>query len=268
MKKLRSTVEEIGFPEPPLNREFYEGLRRARPAFRLVDESIISLEERGLAFVVKKGQTARIVCVEGPQIVDACFWNANDFAERFWNDQTLNREGTHLTTFSRIWGTMPRYRPMMTIIEDTVENKPTHPGARHHILLGAHCNPHYWYWALKDKNHPYVTEFNCYCNLSRAVAPFGLGPEDLHDNINLFQKTRIDAETGRYVSEVSDAKQGDYVEFYAEIDVLMAVSICPCGSGNYYWTEGEQDVKPLGIEIYETGIQPIEFEDVLGTQCI
>jgi len=268
MKKLRSTVEEIDFPGPPFNREFYEDLRRARSAFRLVEKSIILLEERGLAFVVKRGQAARIVCIEGPQVADVCFWNANDFAEKFWNDQTLNREGTHLTTFSRIWGNMPRYRPMMTIIEDTVDNKPTHPGARHHILLGAHCNPHYWYWALKDKTHPYVTKFNCYCNLSRAVAPFGLGPEDLHDNINLFQKTRIDAETGRYVSEVSDAQQGDYVEFYAEIDVLMAVSLCPCGSCNYYWTEGEQDVKPLGIEIYETGIQPLEFEDALGTLCI
>jgi hypothetical protein len=229
-----------------------------------VEQIIISLEERGKAFVVRKGQSARIICVQGPQIADVCLYNANDYKERLWNDQTMNREGIHLTTFSRLWSNMPKFRPIMTIIEDTVQNKPTHPGSRHHIILGAHCNPHYWYWALRDKSHPYVTTFNCYYNLSRAVAPFGLGPEDLHDNLNLFQKTRIELETGMYKTEGSDAKEGDYVEFYAEIDVLMAVSICSNGSGRLPSTVSEQDIKSLRVEIYETGVKPLEFEDVLG----
>lgn len=252
------------FPTPLFNGEFYESLRSARPGFRRVEQFVISLEERGKAFVVRKGQSARIICVEGPQVADLCFWNANDYKEHLWNDQTLNREGTHLTTFSRLWSNMPKFRPMMTIIEDTVENKPTYPGSRHHIILGAHCNPYYWYWALKDKNHPYVTKYNCYYNMSRAIAPFGLEPKDLHDNLNLFQKTFLDAATGRYVVEPSDAKEGDYVEFYAEMDVLIAVSICSDGSDSIPRTVGEQDIKPLGVEIYETGIQPLEFENALG----
>lgn len=256
-------IERI-FPAPRFNREFYEGLRDKRADFRQVEQFIISLEERGKAFVVKKGQTVRVVCVDGPQIADVCFWNVHDYSERFWNDETLNRESTHVSTFSQLWSTMPKFRPMMTIIEDTVETKQTRLGARHHILLGAHCNSHYWYWALKDKNHPYVTTYNCYYNLSRAIAPIGLGPKDLHDNLNLFQKTRIDNDTGMYVSEASDAQKGDYVEFYAEMDVLMAVSVCSNGSGTFPSYIGEQDIKPLGIEIYETGVEPLEFEDVFG----
>jgi len=159
---------------------------------------------------------------------------------------------------------MPKFCPMMTIVEDTVENKPTHPGSAHHFIWGAHCNPYYWYYALGDKDHPYVTKYNCYHNLCRAIAPFGLGPRDVHDNLNLFMKGFIDPETGREdCSEPSDAKEGDYVEFYAEMDVLVAVSICPNGSGSLHWSVGEQDIKPLGVEIYETGIQPLEVEDIL-----
>jgi uncharacterized protein YcgI (DUF1989 family) len=251
-------------PAPPFNRKFYEDLRSARPSFREAEKSIISLEQRGKAFVVKKGQSVRIVCVEGPQIADVCFWNANDYKERLWDDQTLNREGFYLTTFSRLWSNMPNFRPMMTIIEDTVETKPTHAYSRHHYIFGSHCNPHYWYWALRDKSHPYVTTYNCHYNFIRAVKPFGLVEEDIHDNLNLFMKCYFDLETGLHPVEPSDAKKGDYVEFYAEMDVLVAVSVCPNGSATLPSTVGEQDIKPLGIEIYETGIQPLGFEDVFG----
>jgi hypothetical protein len=44
----------------------------------------------------------------------------------------------------------------------------------------------------------------------------------------------------------------------------MAVSICPGGSFSANWSAGENDIKPIGIEIYDTDIQPLEFEDVLG----
>lgn len=256
-------MSEYRFPKPPFPREFYEDLRSARPNFRLVKDYVIPLTERGKATVVKKGQTIRIVCVEGAQVADVWFWNADNYDEYFWNEFTLNREGFFVTTFSRLWSNMPKLRPMMTIIEDTVENKPTHLGSAHHFVFGGHCNPHYWYWVLRDKNHPYVTTFNCYYNCLRAVARFGLGPLDLHDNFHLFMKCYFDLETGLHPLEPSDARKGSYVEFYAEMDVLVAVSVCSNGSGSLPLSVGEQDIKPLGLEIYETGIQPLEFEDIL-----
>lgn len=254
---------EYRYPKPPFPRQFFEQVRRARPTFQCVKESIIPLSERGKAFLVEKGQSVRIVCVEGPQVADVWFWNAHDYDEHFWNEFTLSREGFFVSTFSRLWGNMPRLRPMMTIIEDTVETKPTNPGSGHHFVFGGHCNPHYWYWALRDKSHPYVTTFNCYHNAIRGIARFGLGPSDLHDNLNLFMKCYFDLDTGLHPLEPSDAKKGDYVEFYAEMDVVVAVSVCSNGSGSLPLSWGEQDIKPLGIEVYETGIQPLEFEDVL-----
>ena len=253
-------------PQPSFPYEFYQNLYRSRPNFHRKDEFIVPLEVRGRGFVVKRGESARIVCVEGPQIVDLCIWNANNYKERFWADYTLNREGIFLTTFSRLWSNMPMFRPLMTIIENTVETEPTHPGADHHYCIGSHCNPSFWYWALKDRNHPNVTKFNCWANLLRGVEPFGLGQDDLHSNINLFQKTHFELDTGLRPVDPSDAKKGDYVEFYAEMDVLMALSLCPSGSGSAHWSAEEQDVKPIGIEIYETNIEPPEFENVIGEQ--
>ncbi len=127
-------------PMPPLPKEFYEELRHVRPGFRKVDEFIIDLEERGKAWIVKKGQSTRIVCIEQAQLTDVCVWNANNPEEHFWDDYTLTRETPFLSTYSRLWSNLPMFRPLMTIIEDTVETVLTHPGDHHHYCFGSHCN--------------------------------------------------------------------------------------------------------------------------------
>ena len=248
------TEQPRRFPTPSLDEGFYEDLRACRDTFRLIREVDIP-RTSGKGFVVKCGQAVRIVCTEGGQIADVDVFNADNPAEHLWANQTLNREGAHLTTFSRLWSNMPWFRPLMTITEDTVQNVATSRGARHHIILGAHCNPFYWLVATGEEGHP-----NCYDNLVGAIAPFGLGPDHVHDNLNLFQKTRIDPETSRYVTEASDVRAGDYVEFYAEMNVLMAVSACPLGSGRFAAELRQADTKPLLATIYETGIEPRTFE--------
>lgn len=257
-------MAEWKHPMPPFPRAYFERIRAARSSFRRVTQLTIPPNDPGKAFLVKKGQSARIICLEGPQIADVCFWNANDHKERFWNEYTLNREGIFVTTFKRLWSNMPKFRPMMTIIEDTVKNLESHPGARHHYVFGAHCNPHVWYWVTHDKTHPYVTTTNCYYNLIHAIKPFGMTADDLHDNLNLFMKCYIDPDTSLHPVEASDAKRGDYMEFYAEMDVLIGVSLCPSGSGRQHLSQYQYEQFPLGIEIYDTGIDPPPYEDPLN----
>ncbi len=57
-------------------------------------------------------------------------------------------------------------------------------------------------------------------------------------------------------------KRGDYVEFFAEMNVLMAISACPVGSGHFRVETGrcESDTKPLGVEIYDAGVEPLPFD--------
>lgn len=55
------------------------------------------------------------------------------------------------------------------------------------------------------------------------MAPWGLEERDVHDVINIFQSTGLDDE-GRYFMNPCPAETGDSIEFFAEQDLLMALS--------------------------------------------
>ena len=60
----------------------------------------------------------------------------------------------------------------------------------------------------------------------------------------------------RYFVKPSPVKQGDYFEFFAEIDLLCAISTCPQGDLSVQaWGEDADDpigtCHPLGVEIYQ-----------------
>src|SRR3989441_12785476 len=52
---------------------------------------------------------------------------------------------------------------------------------------------------------------------------------DVHDVLNVFQVTGLDPVHEIYFMEPSPAKKGDFFEFFAEIELLCAVSTCPIG---------------------------------------
>ena len=104
-----------------------------------------------------------------------------------------------------------------------VEFGKTRWGGRVHDLLGTRCDP---YVNLLMGGEPF--DFHCHSNLTRAVAPFGLSEMDVHDVLNVFQVTGLDEED-KYFMEASPAGIGEYFEFFAEIDVLCALSACPGG---------------------------------------
>jgi len=100
----------------------------------------------------------------------------------------------------------------------------------------------------------------CHLNLLQGIEPFGLTEEDILHNLNIHQKARIDPTKGRTLCTSADSKPGDYIEFFAEIDVLVSVSVCPNGDGLLDATEPEKvTLRPIGIGIYDTGISPKEF---------
>lgn len=69
---------------------------------------------------------------------------------------------------------------------------------------------------------------NCQDNLARAVAAFDLTPDYVHDVFNIFMITGIDDQDRLFFLE-SDAKKGDYIDLYAEIESIVAISSCPGG---------------------------------------
>lgn len=133
-------------------------------------------------------------------------------------------------------------------------------GGRVHDLLGTRCDP-YVNVLLGGKGEGEggsgsgSEDFHCHSNLTRAVARWGLNEFDVHDVLNVFQVTGLD-EKGRYYMGTSPAKPGDYFEFFAEIDVLCALSTCPGGDlSSWGWdasnsSEMKDTTKPLGVEVY------------------
>jgi uncharacterized protein YcgI (DUF1989 family) len=237
---------------PKTSVEFYTKVRGALPHYHLVEQFDI-LPTTGRAFRVARGQVARFFISHGPQIVDLDVFNAEDPREHLWANQTLNSEGFWLSTFSRMWSNLPWLRPLATIVQDTVKTDQTTGPARHHHIFGGHCNAREWYAATGKRDLP-----NCYENLCKSVAPFGLPPESIHDNLNLFQKTVLLA-NGTLNTVRSDARVGDFVDFYAEIDLLMAASLCPRGSGATELSDPNQETYPILVQVFETGVIPTCF---------
>jgi uncharacterized protein YcgI (DUF1989 family) len=86
-------------------------------------------------------------------------------------------------------------------------------------------------------------DFHCHSNLVRAVLPHGLAESDVHDVLNVFQVTGLDAQ-GRYFMEASPATEESFVTFFAELDLLCALSTCPGGDLSAWgWHQAEEEKK-------------------------
>src|SRR6188474_1582232 len=171
----------------------------------------------GRAWPVRAGQLFRIVAVEGPQVADLNVWSLGNPRERFWASRSRQLHQAHVSTFDRLWSCLPYLRPMLTIVADTVQYGLDADGAGCHDLLGTRCDP-YVHKLLNGEEW----DVCCHSNLVRAVRPYHLTELDVHDVLNVFQVTGL-TPAGRYYVKPSAAKQGDFLEFFAEVDVLAAI---------------------------------------------
>jgi uncharacterized protein YcgI (DUF1989 family) len=158
---------------------------------------------------------------------------------------------------------------MLTITNDTIQYGIDEDGARCHDLLGSRCDPYVTKLLMGEE-----FDFHCHSNLVRAVLPWGLDERDVHDVLNIFQVTGLN-EDDRYYMKPSPAKRGDFFEFFAEIDLLCAISTCPGGDLSVpLWGPDAGDplptCRPLAVEVYQPagdlleGWQPPQSPDYRG----
>lgn len=223
----------------------YIDLDAQRDAFQLVSSELIPACS-GKGFSVDKGQVFRIVEVEGPQIGDVWLLNRIDPSEHFMGHTTFLHEGAYPKQFSQFWSCMPQVRPMATMMLEHSGNPELPEHFNNHVVLGGHCTSNQWEMLSGIKNHN-----SCHANGIQAVKSFGLGePEILHDNFMVFQPSFIRAD-GSGDSVSSQSQPGDFVEFVADMDLIVAVSACPVGDYAVPMTEPENvTTRPLGFEIY------------------
>ncbi|MDY0263719.1 MAG: urea carboxylase-associated family protein [Sulfurospirillum cavolei] len=163
--------------------------------------------------VVKKGQTIRIVDLEGCQAVDTLFYNANDHEERYSASDTIREQGgIFITTGTKLLSNDDNV--MLEVTADTCGN---------HDTLGGHCSA--------ESNtvrfgHDKKYMHSCRDNYLLAIGELEMHPRDLTNNINFFMNVPVE-EDGHLAIVDGISKGGDYVEMKAHMDVLILISNCP-----------------------------------------
>ena len=164
---------------------------------------------------VARGQSFRIVDLEGNQAVDTLFYNALDPAEHYSAQNTIQAQrGIYLTTGTVLLSN--RGRPMLRIEEDTC--------GRHDTLGGAcSAESNTVRYALEKRSmHSCRDSFL----LALATHDRGLTKRDLPSNINFFMNVPVTAAGQlRFADGVSAA--GRHVQLRALMDTLVLISNCP-----------------------------------------
>ncbi len=206
-----------------VDRDHYGRLAARTGDRQRVDRFTVPIRS-GRAWEVPAGHLCRISAPEGPQVGDVNIWNRHDPRERMWAARTRQLQAAHVSVFDRLWSTLPFLRPLATITADSLSwYGRDEEGGQVHDLLGSRCDP-YVNRMLTGEDF----DFCCHSNLTRAVLPYGFTEFDVHDVLNIFQCTGLN-DDDRYFMKKSPARPGDFLEFFAEIDLLMALSTCPGG---------------------------------------
>lgn len=222
----------------------------ARATAGKVGEVLVPQRE-GRCFEVKAGQFFRISSVEGPQVGDLNLHNLHDLKERFFSGKTRALHGTHVTTGERLWSNLPYLRPMATIIEDTLGWYGIDPfGGSVHDVIGTRCDPYTGNLLAGGHYH-----HCCHSNLTRSLAdhtglPLSEAEMLVHDVLNVFMCTGFTRDTGQYFMKASPVRPGDYLDFFAEIDLLGNLSACPGGDCSSEHSSDTAACHPLLVEIF------------------
>lgn len=226
-------------------------LGRARESLTKVSETIVPPRD-ARAFEVAAGHFFRITSIEGPQVGDLNLWNANDLSERFFSGKTRALHATHVGIGDRLWSTLPYLRPLATITGDTLDWYGFDAdGGGVHDVIGTRCDP-YTNRLLSGGDYHHC----CHSNLSRALATArGMNVREaellVHDVLNVFMCTGFTRDTHQYFMKASPVRPGDFIEFFAEIDLLGALSACPGGDCGTEHSSDTAACYPLKVEVFK-----------------
>lgn len=243
----------VCYPPDSLTPPDLTALQSVRDAATKTGE-IIAAPRDASCCEVPAGAFFRISSIEGSQVGDLNLWSKADLTERFYSGKTRALHGTHLSTGDRMWSTFPHLRPMATITADTLDWYGFDSfGGSVHDVIGTRCDP-YTGRLLSGGDYHYC----CHSNLTRALAkhtglPLHEAERHVHDVMNVFMCTGFTRDTGQYFMKASPVRPGDYIEFHAEIDLIVGLSACPGGDCSSEHSSDTANCYPLLIEVFDPG---------------
>lgn len=179
----------------------------------------IRIEPRtGVAFILHHGETLRVIDPMGEQVSDLTAFDANDPQEWLSSGRTIdyaNRIYLHEgdTLYSN------RSNPMLVITKDTVNG---------HDFLLTPCSQE-MFAKLYGIHEPRPS---CFSNLAKNLEPFGIEPDRIPTTLNIFMDVRPDAKTGELTIGPPNSRAGDYTEFTAQRDLIIALTACSAEKSN------------------------------------
>ena len=165
---------------------------------------------------ISKGDTIRIIDLEGNQAADTLFFNAEDKSERYSITDTIREQGALYLTTGSILKTNLNH-DLLEIVADTC--------GRHDTIGGA-CSSE-----SNSVRYDLEKRFMHSCRDSWMLAiaeheTYGLAKEDIGHNINFFMNVPVTPH-GELTFADGVSAPGKYVELIAKMDALVLISNCP-----------------------------------------
>ena len=163
--------------------------------------------------VVRKGQTLRIIDLEGNQAVDFLMYALEDDAERYSAQDTIAAQGNIFLRSGSVLMSNEG-RPMAVLTATSV--------AYHDTIGGAcSCESNTLRYGFHTKELHACVE-----NFLQGNARYGRGKRDMVSNINWFMNVPVEADGSLGIVDGISAP-GLYVDVCAEMDLVAIVSNCP-----------------------------------------
>ncbi|WP_017931833.1 DUF1989 domain-containing protein [Robiginitomaculum antarcticum] len=174
----------------------------------------------GVGFEIKAGHILTVIDPEGEQVSDMIAYNVADHREYMSSGRSIDYAGRmFLTTDDVLYSN--RSTPMFTILEDQV--------GRHDFTLTP-CSAE-MFRKLYHEDDPHR---GCFGNLAEAVAPYGIGPDAVPIAFNIFMYVHVDSDSGKIEVRPPLSRAGQFTQFRAEMDMIVALTSCSAGQSNNF----------------------------------
>lgn len=174
----------------------------------------------GVAFRLTKGRTLTVIDPEGQQVSDMLAYRAHDTNEVISSGRSIDYASRlFLTTGDILYSN--RSNPMLVIGEDQV--------GRHDFTLTP-CSKDTFRIIYGDEQ----PHHGCQGNLEMALAPYGIGPDQIPIAFNVFMHVAVNGETGEIKVLAPLSRAGDLTRFHAEMDLIIALTACSAGQSNNF----------------------------------
>lgn len=172
----------------------------------------------GVAFTLDRGRRLTVIDPRGEQVADLLAFNRADPAELISSGRTLDYASRiYLTIGDPLYSN--RSNVLLRIVEDSV--------GRHDFLLTP-CSADTFRIIYGD-TEPHR---GCFGNLAAALAPYGIGPDQIPTAFNVFMNVPVDAATGALTVAPPLSRAGDHITFTAETDLIIGLTACSALQSN------------------------------------